>query len=50
MYLQVFGNQAIDIMILLAIIASIFGAIVIYNFIEKPITIYLANKYIKRDL
>ncbi len=47
-YLYMFGTNAIDFMILLSVIGSIVGAIVIYNFIEKPMTIYFTNKYIKK--
>ncbi len=49
-YVKIFGISVLDLMVLFAVIVSIIGAILIYNFIEKPITIYLTNKYIKKDL
>lgn len=49
-HLLLFGAKAIDIMILFAILASIIGAILVYNFIEKPITLYLTARYTKKDM
>jgi len=43
-YPKIFGMHSLDIMILLAILASIGGGVIVYTYIEKPLNIYLTNK------